>query len=124
LLNWDEVREMDRNGISFGAHTVTHAFLPGMPQEAAKEEIRKSKEIVEAEVGKPVRHFAIPNGKPEDFTEELRLFCQGIGFDTIVTTEPGRLDSEVDRFSLKRALPPPPLYYFACEIARQLFLGK
>jgi len=124
MLNWEEIREMLENGVSFGAHTLSHPYLPAMPLEVAKHEIEKSKEIVEKRLGKPVKHFAIPNGKPEDFTNDLREFCEEIGFDTIVTTESGVVDSTSNRFSLKRVLPPPPLYYFACEIAKYLFFSK
>ena len=124
MLDWEEVIEMSKNGIYFGAHTLSHPFLPGMPLDEAKNEIKKSKEIVENWIGKPVKHFAIPNGRPEDFTNELRVFCEEIGFDTIVTTESGIVDSNFDTFSLKRVIPPPPLYYFACEIAKYFFFTK
>jgi len=124
MLNWEEIAEMSKNGISFGAHTLSHPFLPAMPLEVAEHEIRESKEIMEKRLEKPVNHFAIPNGRREDFTDELREFCAKIGFDTIVTTESGVVDSTSNRFSLKRILPPPPLYYFACEVARYLCFLK
>lgn len=124
MLNWEEIVEMSGNEISFGAHTLSHPYLPAAPLEVAKHEIEKSKEIVEKRLGKPAKHFAIPNGRPEDFTGELREFCEEIGFDTIVTTEPGFVDSASNRLSLKRILPSPPLYYFACEIAKYLFFSK
>lgn len=122
MLNWNEVIEMSRNNISFGAHTASHPTLSRMGVEEAKREIYESREEIEKRIGGKVRHFAIPNGRSEDFTDELRGFCNELGFDTIVTTEPGSVYSNSDRFSLKRILPPPPLYYFACEIAKHLFL--
>jgi len=124
MLNWDEVIEMKGNNISFGAHTITHPTLSKMDLEEAKREIYESKMVIEERVGRKVRHFAVPNGKEEDFTNELSEFCEEIGFDTIVTTEPGVVDSNTDRFCLKRVLPPPPLYYFACEIARYFWSEK
>jgi peptidoglycan/xylan/chitin deacetylase (PgdA/CDA1 family) len=124
MLNWDEILEMSENKISFGAHTLSHPHLPAMTLEAAKHEIENSKKIVEDHLGKSARHFAIPNGKPDDFTIELREFCEKIGFNTIATTESGVIDSTSNRLSLKRVLPPPPLYYFACEIAKCVFFSK
>jgi len=121
MLNPEEIREMAKDGICFGAHSVSHPCLSATPIDSGKEEIRASKETVERWVKKQVRHFAIPNGKKDDFTEELRDFCKKIGFDTIVTTEPGLVDSRADRFSLGRILPSGPLYYFACEVARYFF---
>lgn len=121
MINWEEVREMSNNGVEFGAHTVTHPFLPAMPLKDGKNEIKHSKDILEEKVGKPVKHFAIPNGKRKDFTKELKEFCKRIGFETVVTTESGVVERKGDRYELNRIIPPPPLYYFACEIARYFF---
>jgi peptidoglycan/xylan/chitin deacetylase (PgdA/CDA1 family) len=121
MLNWDEIIEMSRNGISFGGHTLTHPCLPALQLEDAKHEIKHSKEIVEGWLKQPVKHFAIPNGQKEDFTDELRDYCQEIGFETIATTETGIVALYSDQLSLQRIIPPPPLHYFACELARGLF---
>jgi peptidoglycan/xylan/chitin deacetylase (PgdA/CDA1 family) len=53
MLNWEEVRVMAKNGVSFGAHTVSHGFLPGMKRSDAEKEIRDSKETIEKMIGKP-----------------------------------------------------------------------
>ncbi len=124
MLNWEEIKEMAQAGISFGAHTVTHGFLPGMPLDEAQWEIRESKEKIERILGCRIRHFAIPNGKTDDFSGDLTEFCKDIGFETVVTTESGAVKPADDRYSLKRILPPPPIYYFACETAREFFLNK
>jgi peptidoglycan/xylan/chitin deacetylase (PgdA/CDA1 family) len=124
IINWSEIKEMSENDISFGAHTLTHPCLPALPIETAEYEIKHSKEIIEKQLAKTVQHFAIPNGEKEDFTEELRAYCREIGFDTVATTESGVVDSTADRFSLKRVIPPPPMYYFACEIAKYFFYNR
>jgi peptidoglycan/xylan/chitin deacetylase (PgdA/CDA1 family) len=121
MMNWEEVNEMVANSVNFGAHTVSHPFLPLMPLDEAKREIQDSKLIIEEKTGKTVRHFAVPNGKNDDFSPELSEFCREIGFDTVVTTEPGVVGGSADTYSLARVLPPPPTYYFACELARYLF---
>lgn len=124
MMNWEEVNEMAANGVDFGAHTVSHPFLPVMPLDVAKREILDSKRIIEEKTGKTVRHFAIPNGKDDDFSPELRRICSENGFDTVVTTEPGVICGSSDPYALARILPPPPTYYFACELARYLFGGR
>lgn len=122
MLNWEEIVEMSNNGVIFGAHTMSHPFLPAMPIEIAKYEIEESKARIEKELNENVKHFAIPNGRNEDFTDELLELCKAIGFDTIVTTEPGVVDTNSNRLCLKRVSPPPQLYYFACEIAKYFLL--
>lgn len=124
MLNWEEIGEMSRNGIDFGAHTISHPFLPSMAMEDAKKEIKESKEAIEEYLGKPVRHFAIPNGKLDDFNEELRDLCKEVGFETVVTTEFGAVDPASNRYELKRITAPTPMYYFACEIARHFIFWR
>jgi peptidoglycan/xylan/chitin deacetylase (PgdA/CDA1 family) len=123
MLNWSEVAEMSRNGVSFGAHTLSHPFLPALPLDQAKDEILASKQIIEAHLRTQVKHFAIPNGQPADFNKTLTNFCREIGFHTIVTTVAGVVDQKADLLSLRRVCPPPPLYYFACELFKYFFLA-
>jgi peptidoglycan/xylan/chitin deacetylase (PgdA/CDA1 family) len=124
MLIWNEVMEMSENNISFGAHTVSHPTLSKMDLKEAKREIYESKMEIEARIGSKVRHFAIPNGKREDFNGELKRYCKEIGMETIVSTEPGSISLQSDPYFLKRINPPSPIYIFACEIARYMFLKK
>jgi peptidoglycan/xylan/chitin deacetylase (PgdA/CDA1 family) len=121
MLNWDEIIEMSRNGISFGAHTLTHPCLPALQLEDAKHEIKRSKALIEEKVGKTIKHFAVPNGTKKDFTPALKEYCAAIGFDSVVMTESGVVMSHADPYELSRTIPPPPLYYFACEVAKYFF---
>lgn len=122
MLNWDEVKEMGKNNISFGAHTVTHPTLNKMELQKAKQEIIESKKEIETRIEKKIEHFAIPNGKKEDFSEELKEYCKKIGMKTVVSTEPGLVGGQSDIYFLERILPSPPIHIFACELARYMFL--
>lgn len=124
MLNWDEVIEMKGNNISFGAHTVTHPTLSKMTLEGAKQEIYESKMEIEERVGRKVIHFAIPNGKVEDFNEELKKYCKEIGISTVVSTEPGLVSAHSDPYFLARILPPPPIHVFACKLAGIMLLRR
>ncbi len=123
MMNWEEIHEMSTGGIDFGAHTVSHPCLSALPPDEAKKEMLDSKRIIEEMTGATVRHFAIPNGKADDFSTDLKKICMENGFDTVVTTEPGVISVSSDPYALERILPPPPLYYFACELARYFFRG-
>jgi peptidoglycan/xylan/chitin deacetylase (PgdA/CDA1 family) len=122
MLNWDEVMEMKGNGISFGAHTVSHPTLSKMDLEEAKREIYESKMEIETRIGRTVRHFAVPNGKVEDFSDELKRYSKEIAMSTVVSTESGVVSDRSDPYFLRRINPPPPIYVFACELARYMFL--
>jgi peptidoglycan/xylan/chitin deacetylase (PgdA/CDA1 family) len=124
MLDWDEVGEMSRNQISFGAHSVSHPTLSRMHPDEAMFEIRESRRVIEEKLGVSVRHFAIPNGKDEDFTEELREFCKSEGFDSVVTTNYGVVTKESDPYALPRVSPSEPIYVFAAELARLFIFGR
>jgi peptidoglycan/xylan/chitin deacetylase (PgdA/CDA1 family) len=124
MLNWQEAIEMSKNNIYFGAHTVTHPTLSKMDLPEAEREIYNSKRAIENRLGNKAKHFAIPNGKKEDFSEELKQYCKDIGMDTVVSTEPGLASSQSDRYFLKRIIPPPAMHIFACELARYVFFKK
>ena len=44
-LTWDQLREMERNGITAQSHTVTHAPLPELPDERIREELVASSSL-------------------------------------------------------------------------------
>ena len=101
-LTWDEVREMVRDGIVFGAHTVTHPILTRIPLEEAVQEIASSKEALEHEIERPVTLFAYPNGRAEDFSEPIKRAVKEAGFVCAVTTLWGVNDRHTDFFELRR----------------------
>lgn len=124
MLNWNEVIEMNQNNIHFGAHTISHPTLSKMELLEAKREIRESKEEIENRLYCKVWHFAIPNGKEGDFNEELKRYCEEIGFKTVVSTEPGVVFVQSDPYFLKRINLPPPIHIFACKLARDMFFYR
>ena len=99
-LSWDEVREMTAHGISFGAHTMTHALLPDIEDPAAlQQELEGSKRRIEEETGTAVEHFAYPNG---DHSMETRAAVRAAGFLTGSTMDPGTNDAGTDPYALHR----------------------
>lgn len=119
MLNWDEVKEMEAHGITFGSHSHTHPILSKMPFEQAKEEILRSKNVIEDKLGQPVKHFAIPNGGKDDFTAELRAYCEEIGFESVATLIAG-INKPRDRavFDLRRIGAISPISTLAATIIR------
>ncbi len=66
-LTWDEARQLEKRGITFGPHTVTHPVLANTPSERAEAEIVDSWNRLRAEVANPVPVFCYPNGRLRDF---------------------------------------------------------
>ena len=105
MLSWDDIRAMSEHHIGFGAHTVTHPILSKIPERQRKYEIRESKEIIESNLKMPVKQFAYPVGRREDFTDLVKKELRDAGFECAVTTIFGANDSKQDLFELRRATP-------------------
>lgn len=60
-LSWDDLREDVATGlVAVGAHTHNHVDLSSATGDVAREEMRRSKDLVEERLGVPCRHFAYP----------------------------------------------------------------
>jgi peptidoglycan/xylan/chitin deacetylase (PgdA/CDA1 family) len=89
---WARLREAAQNPLlTIGAHTLTHPPLALLPDGEARAEIAESKRRIEAEIGKPVRHFAYPFGDPDSAGARDFSLAREAGFDTAVTTRRGPL---------------------------------
>jgi peptidoglycan/xylan/chitin deacetylase (PgdA/CDA1 family) len=124
MLNWREVQEMRKDGITIGSHSHTHPILSQMPSEKAKDEILNSKKVVEKYVDIEVKHFSFPNGREENFSEELRDYCREIGFESVCSVVYGPYDiAKRDPFALKRVGAIRPISMMIGEIVRLFFRG-
>jgi peptidoglycan/xylan/chitin deacetylase (PgdA/CDA1 family) len=100
LLDWDEIVELDREGIfRFGAHTISHPNLLALDEGVAFEEISLSKSALEERIGREVLSFSYPAGL---FGERERGLVERAGFSLAVSCEPGVNRAETDRLSLRR----------------------
>lgn len=101
-LSWLEIEEMSKNDITFGAHTVTHPILTRMSLAEATEEIKASKEAIEEKLRSPVRVFAYPNGRQDDFNESIKQVLKEAGFLCAATILWGTNSIDTDPFELRR----------------------
>ncbi len=63
FLDWDDCRRMIAAGFGVGSHTVNHAHLKDLDKAAVETELKGSKQKIEAETGRPCRHFCCPFGR-------------------------------------------------------------
>ena len=62
FMNWDEIKELSKNGWVVGSHGKTHKDLRFVDEKTLKEELEESKKVLEKNLGKKVLHFAYPYG--------------------------------------------------------------
>jgi peptidoglycan/xylan/chitin deacetylase (PgdA/CDA1 family) len=85
-LTWEEVRRLEQQGVTFGAHSVTHPILSRTSPAQAEHEIQESWRRLRAETAAPVPVFCYPNGGPHDYgLREMRLLAP-LGFSAAVAT--------------------------------------
>ncbi len=106
MMTAEQVRQLHASGMEIGAHTVTHPILARLDPEHAGNEIRDSKNRLEAITGAPVTSFAYPNGKPGlDYRREHVGMVRELGFEAAVSTAWGVAHATSDPFQLPRFTP-------------------
>lgn len=99
---WDQLRKLMEDGVSIGAHTVTHPILSRLATvQEVEGEIAGSKVQLEQQLQRPVTLFAYPNGMREDFNG-ASLDCVRAHFAAAVTAMRGLNVPGVDRHQLLR----------------------
>jgi peptidoglycan/xylan/chitin deacetylase (PgdA/CDA1 family) len=62
VLSWDELRELQDEGVTFGAHTQHHVALPVVDLASIRQEIRRSLDDLTRELGEGPWSIAYPYG--------------------------------------------------------------
>jgi peptidoglycan/xylan/chitin deacetylase (PgdA/CDA1 family) len=92
-MNWDNVKDLDKQGFEIGSHTMTHpADLKALYETDLHYEIQNSKDLLEAVLGHPVSKFCYPRGR---YDERVREMVAKSGYVEARTTgTPGNLHSK------------------------------
>jgi len=76
-LGAEDIRELDAMGMTIGSHSHEHARLTTYEFDKATAQVKRSKEILEDILGKPVSDFAFPGGA---CTRGLSAMVRDAGF--------------------------------------------
>ena len=98
MLNWHEIQEMQRAGITFGAHTCTHPDLTLLPYDRVKAEVCDAKAIIEGVLGTPVACFAYPYGR---YDRQIHKIVQQ-NFSFACSDKLGMVTKGSDLYALER----------------------
>jgi peptidoglycan/xylan/chitin deacetylase (PgdA/CDA1 family) len=105
MLRWEDIRQMAKCNVTFGAHSVNHPVFSKISVKELQGEIVGSKKTIEDRLQVPVSHFAYPFGQPFDFSAQAKQFVKEAGFKTAVTTIWGLNEPSDDPFELRRFTP-------------------
>ncbi len=102
-MSWDTARELERRGVEFGPHGVTHALFSQMDDEQSRFEIRRSWQRLTEELASPVPILAWPTGRLGDFGPRDVHNAIDCGMVAALSAEPGYVDLDArDRYALRR----------------------
>ena len=76
-MDWDALRALAERGVEVGSHTASHAHLTRLSDRELDDELRGSRERIEAELSRPCRFIAYPYGEND---ERVRKAAQAAGY--------------------------------------------
>ncbi|MGE5324950.1 MAG: polysaccharide deacetylase family protein [Actinomycetota bacterium] len=122
MLTWAQIKEMQKAGITFGAHTMTHPVVGQLSKGEHQQELAASRKLLQDRLQTPVEHFAYPFGSASDIDSHSPLLMPQFGYRSAVSTIWGVNTPAISRYLLRRMggeIPSLPL--FALQL-RRLFL--
>ncbi len=99
FMSWDQLHQMAQDGITIGSHSLTHPKLSRIPLAQAREEVVRSKEILEQQLKRRVDWFCYPSG---DFSDPIVQFLREAGYQGAVTVLPGANGRQTPHLALRR----------------------
>lgn len=106
MLTDAQLRALADAGHEIGGHTVHHTVLTTLTPDDARAQVQQGRQQLEALLGRPVRSFAYPNGRPQrDYDASHARMLRELGFDAAVSTSAGVAMPGADLFQLPRYTP-------------------
>ncbi len=99
MLTWSQIAEISTSGVECGAHSHSHPQLDTLPPSVARDEIIRSKTILEHHLGRQVSTFAYPHGY---YGSVVRRLVQQAGFSSACAGKNAMSATTDDRFALAR----------------------
>lgn len=105
-MRWDDARELEKQGIGFAPHSISHNILSRLSCDRLAEEIDGAWRHMVSELSRPLKIFCYPTGRPIDYgVREVRALERS-GFLGATAAIPGFVEphSDINRqiFNLPR----------------------
>lgn len=77
IMDAQTIRDLSRQGVTFGPHTLSHPRLSRLNDEEVEREVRESKLRMDAILDRPTEFFCYPYG---DYDDRVRVVVRQAGF--------------------------------------------
>jgi peptidoglycan/xylan/chitin deacetylase (PgdA/CDA1 family) len=101
-VDWDELRELERNGVRIESHGISHRPLADLEIDEAAREIVISKLRLEENLGRPVRAFSYVKGSEAHYKPVHLSLVRQAGYDVAFTSVSGANSPQSDPLELHR----------------------
>jgi peptidoglycan/xylan/chitin deacetylase (PgdA/CDA1 family) len=99
FLTWSMLRALEFRGVEIGSHTVSHRDLTTLSNAQARDELRRSRQMLERVLDHPVPWLAYPFGA---FDRRIEAMARRAGYALAVTTRAGAVQSARAPLALRR----------------------
>jgi peptidoglycan/xylan/chitin deacetylase (PgdA/CDA1 family) len=82
--SWDQLREMRAAGMAIESHTHTHPFLSELDEAALRDELRRSRDLLDERLDQRTAMLALPGGDAPGV--ELRRLLAEQGYSVVATS--------------------------------------
>lgn len=105
ILSCEQLRQLTASpAIEIGSHTLSHTRLSVLSSEQQRQEIRESKQKLEALIKGPVRMFSYPYGTTGDFSKQTAQIVAEEGYDAGIANIQGNITAPLDMYAVPRRL--------------------
>jgi peptidoglycan/xylan/chitin deacetylase (PgdA/CDA1 family) len=99
FMTWDQIKEMQHNGMVFGSHTANHKSLTSLAKEEVMNELSESRDEMTRKLGKRPKYFAYPTGT---YNTEIEEMVRAAGYKAAFTIEYGQVGADSNVYLLQR----------------------
>jgi peptidoglycan/xylan/chitin deacetylase (PgdA/CDA1 family) len=101
-LDWDELADLEREGVRIESHGISHRPLADLEVDEAAREIALSKLRLEEKLGRPVRAFSYVKGSEAHYKPVHLSLVRQAGYDVAFTAVSGANSPATDPLQLRR----------------------
>ncbi|MBQ6975725.1 MAG: polysaccharide deacetylase family protein [Selenomonadaceae bacterium] len=98
-MDWDQLKEMEENGITMQSHTLNHIALENLSDDGLRVELLNSKLMLEEKLGHPVDFVAYPTGT---YNLHIASIAKEVGYKGAFTIKYGNVDLGSNLYALER----------------------
>jgi len=101
MMNWKQIEQMNKEGMSIQSHTMSHFFLKRADSKTLRKELSESKKILESRLGKKVHFISLPHGSANSQYPEV---ANELGYKGGCSSRIGFAYGDLDVYLLPRII--------------------